>query len=145
MALSIAALRGVFSNRAARGTRQEEKAPPGRGLTVFFSSSRRLIAISQDPLAHIGRLVATSSVRSEENAAQAQAPAQAPAQALGQAARDVAQPLASSPRGAWSADNLVGVTDCVLDPAAVTPAQRWAVDNGTVVQQGPSKDSKPKP
>ena len=88
--------------------------------------NHELIAISQDPLGHIGRLVATSPFGGNTTR-------RAPRIRHPQAAAARGLPLQAAE--GWGS-GAVNVTECVLDPAAIDAPQQWSVDNHTVRQGG---------
>eukprot|EP01051_Picozoa_sp_SAG22_P018780 SAG22_NODE_3264_length_1822_cov_1.190946_3_plen_360_part_01 len=103
------------------------------------------IAISQDKLGHIGRLVATGSAgnvsstentrtRPRESAERKRAEDGGAAEGswLDEADTQRRRPQQTVFGGAGG----VGVTACVFEEAKVTPPQRWTVSNGTVAQGG---------
>ena len=99
---------------------------------IALLTNPELIAINQDPLAHIGRLVASAAAAMANTVSTVAGTVRLPPSATRSPAAVPAQGAdASATAGA------VQITDCQLNPVpVVTAAQRWQVSDDTLSQGG---------
>lgn len=95
--------------------------------------NKEMIEISQDPLAHIGRLVAVQAV-GDPTSASPSIPQDVDVSESQRGHTGVISISAEIPPVWQGTASGVAVTDCVLNPNAVTRAQQWSLT-------GPSKDT----
>ena len=96
---------------------------------IALLKNPELISINQDSLAHIGRLVASATPSSDTASATIAGAVRLPP--------PVTHATEENPDIARHATGeTVQITDCQLNPAAVTAAQQWHVTNETLSQAG---------